>query len=406
VKVLFVTWDGPQVNYLESLFLPIFSRLRDAKLFVYVLQFTWDKASKVSSSRQACEHAGIPYFESRVLRTPKSAGALLSAVWGACRIRKIVKDLDIDVVMPRSNLPALSTLLARWGSDFSVVFDADGLPLDERVDFAGASASSLGHRLLRDIEAEMVRCSRAVLTRSKIASEILIARAGAGTDQAKFHVIRNGRDADHFSIRTTAVREAVRNSLGIGLENPLIVYAGSLGEQYCLPEMLEFCTAVHRQDPQAHFLILTGAPDIARQALLSAAEISSSVHIKTVSAKEMPDYLASADVGLALRRKSFSMQAVAPIKLGEYLLCGLPVIATKGVGDTDSIGEDTGFLVETMSSDELNAAARWFCEKVRSDRDGFRQQCRDVGLSVFSLDASVQTYVKVLLSAARIAGDV
>lgn len=401
MKVLFITWDGPQVNYLESLFLPIFLRLKDDGVSFNVLQFTWNEASKVSDSRWACERAQVPYFESRVLRTPKSAGALLSAVWGARRIRKLVKDLSIDVVMPRSNLPALSTLIARRGSDFSVVFDADGLPLDERVDFAGASASGFAHRFLRDIEAEMVRCSQAVLTRSKIATEILVARAGAGTDVSKFYVVRNGRDAEHFSIRSTAVRESVRHSLGIGLNSPLIVYAGSLGGQYCLPEMLEFFTAVRRQNPQAHLLILTGAPNIARQALVSVPEVSSSVHIKTVSAREIPDYLASADVGLAVRRKSFSMQAVAPIKLGEYLLCGLPVIATEGVGDTDCIGEDTGFLVETMSTDELNAAASWFCKRVLSDRDGFRQRCRDVGLSVFSLDASVKTYANVLLSVVR-----
>ena len=42
-------------------------------------------------------------------------------------------------------------------------------------------------------------------------------------------------------------REAMRATLKISPMAPLLVYAGSLGEQYCLPEMLAFFRAVRQR---------------------------------------------------------------------------------------------------------------------------------------------------------------
>ena len=87
------------------------------------------------------------------------------------------------------------------------------------------------------------------------------------------------------------------------------------------------------------------------------------------------------------------MQAVAPIKVGEYLLCGLPVVATKGIGDTDVLGSEVAFLLEKMDATELECAAEWFCTNVFPARATYRDDCRSVGLQYFSLDASKAAYL-------------
>lgn len=53
MNILFVTWDGPQVSYLEGLFLPIFKALKSAGIHVHVLQFTWAEQAKIEHSRIA-----------------------------------------------------------------------------------------------------------------------------------------------------------------------------------------------------------------------------------------------------------------------------------------------------------------------------------------------------------------
>jgi len=392
MNVLFVTWDGPQVSYLESLFLPIFSRLKKIGINFHILQFGWADSNRIACTRDFCEQVGIPYRAVNVWRHPVKLGSFLTALLGAKYVGRISNEWSIDILMPRSTLPALMCLRAIKSTRLTVIFDADGLPLDERVDFTSASASSIALRVLRDIEAEMVRRADRVLTRTRWAADVLLARAGAGTSANKFHVVGNGRDSEQFSVSTEASAIA-RHELGIDASTPLLVYAGSLGEQYCVIEMLQLFRVVSLRHPGARLLILSGAPEIARAALANFSTLQPATIIKSVSSTEVPRYLACADLGLALRRPSFSMQAVAPIKVGEYLLCGLPVVATNGVGDTSRIRENIGFLVERMDQNEMEAVADWFFSTVLPDRHGFAKRCRTLGCESFSLDSCVDDYV-------------
>jgi len=396
LNILFVTWDGPQVSYLEGLFLPIFEALQSKGMHFHILQFTWGDAATIEARRQACQDAGCSYEVVHVMRKPVALGSLMSATHGSKHITRVVKQKNIDVIMPRSTLPALSCLLALRNRSERLVFDADGLPLDERVDFSGQSSSGLVYRLLRDIEAQAIRRADAVLTRSTKAVDILLARAGAQTSNDKFHVVTNGRSPNVYTTGSNESRAATRASLGLTDDTPLLAYAGSIGPQYCVDEMLKLFEMVLTKEATTRLLILTGSPDFVYQALKSRPELEKLVMVKSVAAKEVPTYLACADLGLAFRQPTFSMQGVAPIKLGEYLLCGLPVVATKGIGDTHAISNEVGYLVEDMTDTALQQVANWFVNDVLPKRTQMRVKCRQAGIEHFSLDACAQSYYKAL----------
>lgn len=393
-RLLFVTWDGPQVSYLESLYLPVFARLAARGCTTHVLQFTWADATRRASIRAACEAGGATYRSVPVIRRPVSAGGLATALLGARHVAREIRRHSIDVVMPRSTLPALSTTRAlRHCPQVRMVFDADGLPHDERVDFGGWSAQGLAYRLLRDLEASAVRRADVVMTRSRRACGILAARAGPGVANDRFVIVGNGRDAAHFAPPTPAARRAARQSLGIDEAAPLLVYAGSVGPQYCMPEMLEFFRRVRVRRPESRLLLLTGSPEEARASVQAHADVAGDCRILKVPSGDVPRYLGAADLGLALRQPSFSMQAVAPIKLGEYLLCGLPVLGTRGIGDSEALlPASVGRLLDSMSTDALDAAADWFVRDMLTDAEGFRSRCRAQGLQAFALDATVDAF--------------
>lgn len=394
MKVLFVTWDGPQLSYLEGLFLPIFQRLADHGIRFHVLQFTWGPGGQ--PAQNACEMAGVSYQRIDVMRRIGAMGPMLSALSGAWHVSKAIRTHGIDVVMPRSTLPALACLLALRGKPTPMVFDADGLPLDERVDFAGQSPSGAIYRFLRDIEAHAVRRADVVLTRTLKAADILLARAGARTDPAKFHIVTNGRDANRFGPGDAATRHRVRAGLGLASATPLVVYAGSMGAQYCPDEMLTFFSRVRVLRTDAHLLVLTGSPEGLDAALVAHPDLLAAMTVLTVPADQVPDYLAAADVGLALRQPRFSMQAVAPIKLAEYLLSGLPVVATARVGDTAEFTAEFAYLVERLDAEAIDAAAAWFVDTVLVHRDEVRETARAFGAQRFSLNASVAQYAAAL----------
>ena len=90
------------------------------------------------------------------------------------------------------------------------------------------------------------------------------------------------------------------------------------------------------------------------------------------------------------------MQGVAPIKLGEYLLCGLPVISSKGIGDTDAILEN--FPECYLYDHALGLPAEQekithFLEKaIFADRNKINEKAQ----SFFSLEAAAASYLLAL----------
>lgn len=392
MKILFITWDGPQVNYLESLFLPIFKKLGETGLNFHILQFTWGDAQRIETSRQACIAAGFTYQAEIIWRSPVAIGSLLTALNGARLINKAIRKHHIHAVMPRSTLPALASLIALRGSSLPIIFDADGLPLDERVDFAGQLPSSLMHRLLRDVEAQAVRRANVVLTRSAKAIEILHARAGAGITIEKFHVVSNGRNSVIFKPSDLSSSYEIRKHLQVSNNAPFVVYAGSLGGKYCLEEMLQLFSFIHARREDARFLVLTSSPDLVSNILKKYPLIQSAVISFYVPSSLVAKYLSCADLGLALIRSSYSMQAASAIKMGEYLLSGLPVIGTPGIGDSDKICAESGYVLRNMKAKDLMAAADWFLDSVLPEREKYRVLSRTVGMNLFSLDASAESY--------------
>lgn len=396
MKILFITWDGPQVNYLESLFLPIFKRLTVLGYDFHIIQFTWGSSNKVEATRKACIEAGFTYQAKFIWRNPVSFGSFFTALSSVSFLRNIVKTHHIDMLMPRSTLPALMAVHLKKRTGLPMIFDADGLPLDERVDFGGQSPSSLAARFLRDAEAQAVLHSELILTRSQKAIEILTARGGAGVNPSKFHVVGNGRDTSLFTPGSHEERVATRLNLGLSETAPVLIYAGSIGPQYCVLEMFELFSLVLDQRNDAHLIILTGDPASLSSLLTKYPKVKIASTVKSVPGHAVPEYLACADVGLALRRPSFSMVGVAPIKLGEYLLCGLPVVASTGIGDDNVLSADVVFPLPGFSREDLIQSAMWILEKVLTCRDDYRSQSREIGEKQFSLESSAESYSAAL----------
>jgi hypothetical protein len=217
LKILFVTWDGPQVHYLESLFLPIFAGLRADGFEFEILQFRWGSAAEEEVVRSACAEAGCGYSAVRVWRWG-ALGPLATALRGGSHLRRAVRRFGADAIMPRSVLPSLVTLAGGGPALRPVLLDADGLETDERVEFDGMKATGLAYRILRDVEAQMVRKSTGVLVRTAAAREILMARAGPPADPSKYTIVANGRDGRAFHPFDEQGRQAVRAELGIAAD--------------------------------------------------------------------------------------------------------------------------------------------------------------------------------------------
>lgn len=128
-----------------------------------------------------------------------------------------------------------------------------------------------------------------------------------------------------------------------------------------------------------------------------AGSTADSFTVWSVTSAEMPELLAAADLGIAFRVPSFSMQAVAPVKLAEYFLCGLPVAGTAGIGNTKAAAS-AGVFLDAPNDDIID----WITHHILPERDAMRQTARRIGTDHFSLEETVQGYSAIL---DRVIGD-
>jgi glycosyltransferase involved in cell wall biosynthesis len=147
-------------------------------------------------------------------------------------------------------------------------------------------------------------------------------------------------------------RSAVRRDLR--LDGRLVVsYCGEL-EWYQLPEFsLRVFEACRLRHVDAHFLAITTSPEKMRRFCINARLEESSYTIVRVQPELVPHYLAAADVGLLSRASGLDSRVSSPIKFGEYLASGVPVIASDGIGDVSDLirQEQLGLVLPSAALD-------------------------------------------------------
>lgn len=139
--------------------------------------------------------------------------------------------------------------------------------------------------------------------------------------------------------------DRIRQELGLANPWPIIVYQGGLQQGRGLEKLVR--TAAHV--PDAYFVFIGGGR--LTQGLIQLSEamgLNDRVHfIPTVALAELPSYTASADIGVQpIENTCLNHYTTDSNKLFEYLIAGLPVVAT----DFPEIrrivrGYDVGLLV-------------------------------------------------------------
>jgi glycosyltransferase involved in cell wall biosynthesis len=206
-------------------------------------------------------------------------------------------------------------------------------------------------------------------------------------------VVSNGVDAGPFT-------DALKHFPKTAKEPFTLCYCGSIGAQYRLPEMLDIACKMKTQIPELQFRLFSQYQDVVQRALKDKGLHEENwIDCKAIPSEKVPDELAQCDLGIALRKPSFSTQAILPIKLGEYLLAGLPVIGTPGVGNTEQLNEFGVF--HSAEADDLEETISWVVNEVLPSRALMREKSHAAGKNYFSLESTVDSYETALSSISK-----
>lgn len=178
--------------------------------------------------------------------------------------------------------------------------------------------------------------------------------AAAGAEPARVRVAPNGVDAEAFT--PDRPKGTLRQMLGLGLDAVLVGWLGALSPGRGAREFVRLLGQTLPQVPEAWGVVIGGGPlEEACRTLARESGVADRVRfVGPVAHGRVPDLLVDLDVAVACypARADFYF---SPMKVAEYLACGLAVVA--GRTGRDQAVEDgvSGLLVDP---DDPEAFAR------------------------------------------------
>lgn len=392
-NVIFVTWDGPQTAYLEKLFLPLFKAILCLRWRVHVVQFTWAGEARSEIRRRVAAENGV---ELTVMKVDRNRG-FVRLVWtvfsGARRLRRLVAANPNSILMYRSIVPAVIVRFLFVRRSTPLVYDSDGLPIEEKLEQCTLKFGSVAHRFLNSAEKWALKSSVVVLARSEFGARRLIEKAFPLEISGKVQVVSNGR-VDAQPVPTESVNRTATNS-----DHLKLCHLGSWGDVYRPHVMFEIAQRLRREFSGATFQIFTG--DLERASLdLHKAGLGRAewVSIRRLESDQVRAELSSCDIGFSFREVTPSTKAASPMKLGEYLESGLAIVG-------DMIGDATHDLVQAElmhdpeKSSEIDLFA-WVRKAVIAARHARKKKALAIAKELFSIDIAARQY-HLALSAAK-----
>jgi hypothetical protein len=275
----------------------------------------------------------------------RKAWELLRAFWLAARLR--VRHRTVAVFALANVAGAFAYVIGRALGMKVIVFTFE--PHSEFMAECGVwSRRSLKYRLLRLMEQRTGQRADFILT----GTTHMVERLRAGGSRARVLRVPSCVDEDLFAFRPGA-REKVRQRLKTAAR-PIFVYAGKFGDLYYKDEIAVLCAALRDLVPTAFFLVLSPNPAEEIRTLFRRHGIDEGVdlHVTYSAIAAVPDWLSAADMGIVAVPPLPAQKYRSPIKVGEYLGCGLPYIVCRGVSEDDVWAErhGVGVVVEAFTS--------------------------------------------------------
>jgi glycosyltransferase involved in cell wall biosynthesis len=183
-------------------------------------------------------------------------------------------------------------------------------------------------------------------------------------------------DVNSFD-RAARARSQLRAKLGFG-ERLVVAYCGSLHAWQMPRESLAVFARIRSWHPDAFFLGITTHPDALRTLIAQQGIAENCTRVLSVLHNEVPDYLAAADCGFLLRASSLVNRVASPVKFGEYLASGTPVIMSDGIGDYSELArrENVGVVLPKGPwSATAEAALKTFVDAYRQDCASWQERC-------------------------------
>ncbi len=400
-NILYISYDGMTDPLGQSQVIPYLAGLSDNGYFITILSFekieVYPKnADLISSILKKKNINWVPLFYTK--KPP-----VLSTLWDAFQMISKATELhhmnNFSVIHCRSYISALAGLSMKRKFGTKFIFDMRGFWADERVD---GNIWKLSNPLFKTIytffkkkEKEFLENADRVITLTYAAEKEIHTWKNISNNPVPISVIPCCVDMAKFSQEKVDPMLKLQLKKDLGLENAdyVLAYLGSLGTWYMLDEMLDFFKVLSSKKQKAKLLFVTNNPLEGIMAAVAKRGIDKNAVIVTqASFEKVPTYLSLSDASIFFIKPAYSKKGSSPIKQGELMSMGIPVVCNSNVGDTEWIVRkyQSGIVVDELNDSSYEKAAT---ELLNSKFD--TAHIIKGAAEYFSLDVGVTEYLSV-----------
>ena len=382
-SILYLSYTGLLEPLGQSQILAYLKRLSSDHQYTLV---TFEKRSdladqeKVEQLKNECRQHGILWLpkqyhnKPRMLATLWDLWVLLYSTWYLSRGNQV------ELVHCRSYIPAMAAWLSGKLTGVPFVFDMRALWLDEMIDANRLVRNSITHKILRWIERRLLQDSAQIVSLTQAAVGYLVAN-NKQLQANKFTVIPTCVDLTRF----TGSKAVNSNEITIGTMGTVI------GGWYKLDwffRTLQLSVPVFNQPS---FKVIT-KDDQDKLTVMAGEYGLGSIEVKSSLPVDIQDNIQNITFAILYFTSGVSKIGSAPTRMAEFLACGIPVLANRGVGDMADLVEQYGIgVVLEDGSEAAITAALVQMQDLLADPD-YPQRCKNAAMELFSADVGASKY--------------
>ncbi len=202
-------------------------------------------------------------------------------------------------------------------------------------------------------------------------------------------VIPSCVDLTQFGFRESA-RAEIRTRFGLSNRDRLMCYCGGTGRWQRVGDIVKLFTRIAGIAAHFRFLFVSEKDQSLRTMCADAGLPSDRCFFIRCPHREVASYLSAADAGVIMRDDTAVNNVASPVKVGEYLGCGLPVILTRGIGDYSEAvaAAGVGLLLDEQADTARQVVA--FVEKL--DSADMRTRAREFAVREVSWETHLESF--------------